>query len=53
LAQAILRVIAHPYQAREMAQAGRKLVEAHFSMQAKLDAMEELYRHLTAAASTA
>jgi glycosyltransferase involved in cell wall biosynthesis len=47
LAAAILRVLGDPTAAQTMARAGRKRVEAHFSLRAKLDATEALYRRLT------
>jgi glycosyltransferase involved in cell wall biosynthesis len=46
LAAAVLRLLADPTAAQTMARAGRKRVEAHFSLQAKLDATEALYRRL-------
>jgi glycosyltransferase involved in cell wall biosynthesis len=48
LAAAIGRLIADPTLSQEMARAGRKRVEAHFSLRAKLDATEALYRRLLA-----
>ncbi|MFQ5828054.1 MAG: glycosyltransferase family 4 protein [Candidatus Methylomirabilia bacterium] len=51
LARAILRVMEHPVEAREMARAGRKRVEAEFSTQVKVERTEALYRHLLAARS--
>ena len=48
LGAAILRVLGDPTAAQTMARAGRKRVEAHFSLRAKLDATEALYRRLTA-----
>ncbi len=47
LGAAILRVLGDPTAAQTMARAGRKRVEAHFSLRAKLDATEALYRRLT------
>jgi len=49
LARAILRLIENPHQAEAMARAGRKRVEAEFSMTAKLDRTEALYHRLLAA----
>jgi len=46
LADAVLRTLADPIAAQAMARAGRKRVEAHFSLRAKLDATEALYRRL-------
>jgi glycosyltransferase involved in cell wall biosynthesis len=46
LAQAILRVIENPTRAKAMARAGRKRVEAQFSMAVKLQRTEALYRRL-------
>jgi glycosyltransferase involved in cell wall biosynthesis len=51
LAEAIVRMLADPTAAQAMARAGRKRVEAHFSLRAKLDATETLYRRLVAAAA--
>jgi len=48
LAQAILRVMENPVRAQEMAQAGRKLVEAQFSMRVKVERTEALYARLLA-----
>jgi glycosyltransferase involved in cell wall biosynthesis len=48
LAAAILRLLDDPTAAQAMARAGRKRVEAHFSLRAKLDATEALYRVLLA-----
>jgi glycosyltransferase involved in cell wall biosynthesis len=53
LAGAILRLLADPTAARGMARAGRKRVEAHFSLRAKIDATEALYRDLVAAGAGA
>jgi glycosyltransferase involved in cell wall biosynthesis len=46
LAQAILRVVENPTRAKAMARAGRKRVEAHFSLTAKVERTEALYRRL-------
>jgi glycosyltransferase involved in cell wall biosynthesis len=46
LAGALLRVLEDPTWAQAMARAGRKRVDAHFSLRAKLDATEALYRRL-------
>jgi glycosyltransferase involved in cell wall biosynthesis len=46
LAQALRRVIENPTWAQTMARAGCKRVDAHFSLRAKLDATEALYRRL-------
>ncbi|MBI3625497.1 MAG: glycosyltransferase family 4 protein [Candidatus Rokubacteria bacterium] len=48
LAQAILRVIENPAYAKEMARAGRKLVEAQFSTRVKVERTEALYARLLA-----
>jgi glycosyltransferase involved in cell wall biosynthesis len=48
LAAAILATLADPTAAQAMARAGRKRVEAHFSLRAKVDALETLYRRLVA-----
>lgn len=48
LAAAILRMIEIPTLRQTTARAGRKLVEARFSLAAKLDATEALYRRLVA-----
>jgi len=48
LAKAILRVIENPAAAKEMARAGRKLVEAHFSTRVKVERTEALYARLLA-----
>jgi glycosyltransferase involved in cell wall biosynthesis len=48
LADAIVRTLADPTAAQARARAGRKRVEAHFSLRAKLDATEALYRRLVA-----
>ena len=50
LAQAILRMLENPARAKAMARAGRKRVEAHFSLDTKLDRTEALYARLLAAA---
>jgi glycosyltransferase involved in cell wall biosynthesis len=49
LAGAILRLAGDPTLAQAIARAGRKRVDAHFSLGAKLDATEALYRRLVAA----
>jgi L-malate glycosyltransferase len=46
LAQAALRVLENPTRAKAMARAGRKRVEARFSMTAKIERTEALYRRL-------
>jgi glycosyltransferase involved in cell wall biosynthesis len=46
LAEAIVATLADPTAAQAMARAGRKRVEAHFSLRAKVDATEALYRRL-------
>jgi L-malate glycosyltransferase len=46
LAGALLRMLENPTWAQTMARAGRKRVDAHFSLRAKLDATEALYRRL-------
>ena len=46
LGGALLRVLENPTWAQTMARAGRKRVDAHFSLRAKLDATEALYRRL-------
>jgi glycosyltransferase involved in cell wall biosynthesis len=46
LAAAILRLLGDRTAGKAMARAGRKRVEAHFSLRAKLDATEALYRRL-------
>ena len=48
LACAILRLIENPHHAEAMARAGRKRVEAEFSLATKLDRTEALYRRLLA-----
>jgi glycosyltransferase involved in cell wall biosynthesis len=48
LAEAILGTLADPTAAQAMARAGRKRVEAHFSLRAKVDALEALYDRLVA-----
>jgi glycosyltransferase involved in cell wall biosynthesis len=49
LAAAFLRLLGDPTAAQAMARAGRKRVEGQFSLRAKLDATEALYRALVAA----
>lgn len=51
LAEALVRMLGDPTAAQAMARAGRKRVEAHFSLRAKLDATETLYRRLVAGAA--
>ena len=51
LADALVRMLTDPTAAQAMARAGRKRVEAHFSLRAKLDATEALYRRLVAGAA--
>ena len=46
LAQAVLRMIENPARAKAMARAGRKRVETEFSLTAKIDRTEALYRRL-------
>jgi glycosyltransferase involved in cell wall biosynthesis len=46
LAAAVLRQLGDPTAAQAMARAGRKRVETHFSLRAKIDATEALYRRL-------
>ena len=46
LAEAILTLLDDPTTAQAMARAGRKRVEAEFSLRAKVDATEALYRRL-------
>ena len=46
LAQAILRMLENPTRAKAMARAGRKRVEAQFSMAQKVQRTEALYRRL-------
>ena len=53
LARAVLRLIENPHQGEAMARAGRKRVEAEFSITAKLDRMEALYHRLLAAKRSA
>ena len=48
LARCILRLMENPDHAKTMARAGRKRVEAEFSVTAKLDRTEALYRRLLA-----
>jgi len=50
LAQALLRVIENPARAKAMARAGRKRVEALFSLATKLERIELLYARLLASA---
>jgi glycosyltransferase involved in cell wall biosynthesis len=52
LAQAILRMLENPARARATARAGRKRVEAHFSLALKIERTEALYRRLLARAGT-
>jgi glycosyltransferase involved in cell wall biosynthesis len=49
LAQAILRMLENPTRAKAMGRAGRKRVEAHFSMAQKIQRTEALYERLWAA----
>jgi glycosyltransferase involved in cell wall biosynthesis len=49
LADAIVTQLTDQTAAQTMARAGRKRVEAHFSLRAKLDATEALYRRLVGA----
>ena len=51
LAQAILRVVENPTRARAMARAGRKRVEARFSLAVKVERTEALYQRLVADAA--
>jgi glycosyltransferase involved in cell wall biosynthesis len=51
LARAMLRMVDDPELRRRTARAGRALVAATFSTQAKLDATEALYRRLVAASA--
>jgi glycosyltransferase involved in cell wall biosynthesis len=53
LAQAILRVLENPTRAKAMARAGRKRVEAQFSMAQKVQRTEALYRRLLTARGSA
>jgi glycosyltransferase involved in cell wall biosynthesis len=53
LAEAIVRLASNPTAAQNMARAGRKRVEAQFSLRAKIDATEALYRRLVAAGGAA
>ncbi len=48
LARAIVRVMENPAAAKEMARAGRKLVEARFSTRVKVERTEALYARLLA-----
>jgi glycosyltransferase involved in cell wall biosynthesis len=50
IAEAIVRLLDDPTAAQTMARAGRKRVEAQFSLRAKVDATEALYRRLVAGA---
>jgi glycosyltransferase involved in cell wall biosynthesis len=52
MAQAILRLLENPTRAKTMARAGRKRVEAHFSMAQKVQRTEALYQRLLAARTT-
>jgi glycosyltransferase involved in cell wall biosynthesis len=52
MAQAILRLLENPTLAKTMARAGRKRVEAHFSMAQKVQRTEALYQQLLAARTT-
>jgi glycosyltransferase involved in cell wall biosynthesis len=49
LAEAIVGTLTNATAAQAMARAGRKRVEAHFSLRAKIDATEALYRRLVEA----
>jgi glycosyltransferase involved in cell wall biosynthesis len=49
LAQAILRMLENPTRAKAMARAGRKRVEAEFSMSQKIQRTAALYERLWAA----
>jgi glycosyltransferase involved in cell wall biosynthesis len=51
LAEALLRTLADPTAAQAMARAGRKRVEASFSLRAKVEATEALYRRLVTGAA--
>lgn len=51
LARAIRRLLENPTWAHTMARAGGKRVDAHFSLRAKLDATEALYRRLVEASA--
>jgi len=53
LARSILRMVEDPEHARAMARAGRKRVEVEFSMMAKIDRTEALYRRLLGAKRSA
>jgi glycosyltransferase involved in cell wall biosynthesis len=53
LAAALGRVLENPTWAQAMARAGAKRVDAHFSLRAKLDATEALYRRLVTRRSAA
>ena len=50
IAEAIVRLLGDPTAAQTMARAGRKRVEAQFSLRAKIDATEALYHRLVAGA---
>jgi glycosyltransferase involved in cell wall biosynthesis len=51
LAEAVVRLLENPTAAQAMARAGRKRVEAFFSLRAKLEATETLYRRLVTGAA--
>jgi glycosyltransferase involved in cell wall biosynthesis len=51
LAEAVVRLLENPTAAQAMARAGRKRVEASFSLRAKIDATELLYRRLVTGAA--
>ncbi|MBI4635552.1 MAG: glycosyltransferase family 4 protein [Candidatus Rokubacteria bacterium] len=53
LAEAILALHENPTRRQELARAGRKRVETHFSLRAKIDATDALYRRLVAAGGSA
>ena len=53
LADAIVRLVSDPTAAQTMARAGRKRVEALFSLRAKVDATEALYHRLVVTAGRA
>jgi glycosyltransferase involved in cell wall biosynthesis len=46
LADAVIRVLTDPSKAREMCSQGRRMVECKFTLEAMLDATEELYTRL-------
>ena len=50
IAEAIVKLLGDPTAAQTMARAGRKRVEAQFSLRAKVDATEALYHRLVAGA---